>query len=533
MSEIKDRIATGAAVGVAIISLLILYRPWLLDRTLFFDEWMYLEELADAGSWIKWVLTPMQEHFTPVAKAIFVLDNAWFGYHGGAFTAVSLVLHAVFILAICWFLRAASIEWGVVLVAALLLACTAAYPEVVIWSHDKLVLFFIGLFGALALFVSAERRRASRGAHVSLAALVGVCGCLLLSMLSLGAGLFTMVFFAGFALAYDRRAVLRPHYLVVAVVAAVVFLAMYAAFALHGVSADFQARVEDPWTLQALLGTVRTGLFSFVFGSVLPLFHIHTRPTEAWFASLGTTVLLGLAVFTAAFLTFLLTRQADRIARTDGASGRARSSLFLLGAGVAAVTSMSQAFYRAKGTYAGLEFLLDWNRYAFLPGIGIVLWLTAICDALTRVFPSRWRYAAAALVAGAIAASFPSAVSEVNTYQAFFFRNARVKEIQAAFEPLFQPTTSASMNDLVLPDIVIDEPIFVRPLRLSTYARYHRPALSASTRFFLPAQFDQLAPERRQAIRDFILRNARSRVRVRERIDRRQRDAGSPRSGTG
>ncbi len=104
----------------------------------------------------------------------------------------------------------------------------------------------------------------------------------------------------------------------------------------------------------------------------------------------------------------------------------------------------------------------------------------------------------------AIVATFPSAVSEANVYQAYFFRNSRVKEIQAAFEPLFGPHVWGGITDAVLPDIVIDEPLFVRPLRLSTYARFHRPGLGTAIRFLSPAEFDRLAPEERRGIRDFI-----------------------------
>ncbi len=504
MSGRVRKTVTAGAFVVVLVALTNLYRSWLRDRTLFYDEWMYLEELADAGGWSNWVLAPMQEHLTPVAKSIFVLNNVLFGYSGQAFTAVSLVLHLSFIASICWFLRAASIGRDLVLVVALLLATTAAYPEVVIWSHDKLVLFFVGLFGALALFLRAERDAMTGEGHGSLPLLSGLCCCMLLSMMSLGLGLFTATFFAVFAFVYRPRALLRGSYLAALLVAGFAFIALYVAFAHHGVSSDFEARVGERWSLAALAGAIRTSLFSIVFGSLLPLVHVHRRPPQAWFSSGAAALLLGGSLVTAAALSLSLTRIADHADGAQRPLGKTRTSIFVLGLTVVSVTSISQNFYRARGTYAGLGFVLDWNRYAFLPCVGLILCLTAVCKRRCAVHSEPFQKSIAVAAVMAIVATFPSAVSEANVYQAYFFRNSRVKEIQAAFEPLFGPHVWGGITDAVLPDIVIDEPLFVRPLRLSTYARFHRPGLGTAIRFLSPAEFDRLAPEERRGIRDFI-----------------------------
>jgi hypothetical protein len=42
--------AREAMLATVPVCTILLYRSWLEDRTLFFDEWMYFEELADLPS---------------------------------------------------------------------------------------------------------------------------------------------------------------------------------------------------------------------------------------------------------------------------------------------------------------------------------------------------------------------------------------------------------------------------------------------------------------------------------------------------
>jgi hypothetical protein len=480
----------------------LVYHSWLRERTLFYDDWMYFEERADAPNWIRWALSPMQEHFTPIAKSIFVLDNLLFGYRGAAYTAVSLVLYLGLILTICRFLCAISLARATVLLVAFTLGTAAVYSETVIWSHDKLVLFLLGLVGALGFFFRAERKSSGQ---TRTAPLVGLGCCLLLSMASLGLGIFTLVLFALFAIVLRPWALLSRDMLCAIALPALAFGVAYLVFAHQGVSSDVAVRVGGSLSPRAILEAARASLFTFVFGSLLPLFHVHRRPAETLFASRAAVAALAGALFFAVVLSLLLTRRADRADRASSPLAGNRTALLVFALALIAITSMSQNLYRAHGTYAGLGFVLEWNRYAFLPATGLILGLAAVWDATLRLAPTRLRQAGLVTAAAALAMMLPASVAEVNAYQTYFLRNARVKEIQAAFEPMFRADVREQITGARLPDVVIKEPTFVRPLRLSTYARFHRPPLRKVS-FLSPSEMDRLTPAEREAVRGLIRR---------------------------
>jgi len=488
------------------LSAVLVYHSWLGDRTLFFDEWMYLEELADAPSRIRWVLSPMQEHFTPIAKSIFVLNNLLFGYAGQAYTTVSLLLQVCFILTTCWFLHVARLRQGTVCLVALVLATTGAYAEVVIWCHDKLPLFLIGLFGALGCFLRADREYLRSSTHPPIWQLAGVSICLLLSMASLGLGVFTLLLFAVFVLTYRPSAVLRRGMVLALALPTLTYAALYVVFAWQGVWSDFHARVGNGLGAAGILSAAHTSLFSVVYGAILPLVHVHRRPSEATYLDGWVSTLLAMALLGAILVSWRMARRADRMSHPNEATGSIRTALVVLGVALTLVTSLSQNFYRARGTYPGLQFVMEWNRYAFLPIIGLIVWLAASFESATDFASDRVRRWSLVVLSTGVLAMLPSSVAEANGYQAYFFRNARVREIQTAFEPVFQPDVVRQVSGMLLPEIVIDEPLFVRPLRLSTYARFHKQPTLSSVRFLSARELEAISAEEQEAIRTRILR---------------------------
>lgn len=469
-----------------------MYHSWYDSRTLHFDEWLHLTELGRSPSALTWVLAPYQEHFTPLSKLVYLLNLWMFGYEAGYFTLVNTILYITLFVTIVRLLHQLSYSLWSIAAVAILLNWNAVFPEAIIWEHQKMHLFLIGLVNAVTSYLRSRDQGDWRG-HLE------TTGFLLLSMLSFGFGVFTIVPFIVFVLLKEGALLVSGKAWKPVVLASLCFAALFLAFAYSGVNEDYSARTSaETHSTAYLLKTVKISVMAFWYGIVLPFLGVFQTPSVEEFSS-SWSIFIGISLsFLAGFCGLMVSRTKNN---------RDRFGLFpVLGFALAliGIFTFAQAFYRGGASYEGLKFLLDWNRYAFIPGVGFVIVIGVCVEALFRMLPRKEVMVVALLVLTAPGLVFARSIVERTAhFQEFFFRNDAIRDVVRDYELVFHSEVIADFKTAPLPDIAWVNPLLVPgyPLYLSHFVRYHpRSRRVEPPRILTFEELEQLSPVEREKI---------------------------------
>jgi hypothetical protein len=412
-----------ALIGV----ILVVFARHLRPGALFWDEWIYVKELQASNSYLEWILSPTTGHVFIPAKLLFVTIYHFFGISLFPFRAASLALHCLIAKALYDLCRK---EAGVLaaFVTAALVSLSVAYEEVIAWSahyrEQCFVLFF--LLWNREVF----RVRGEQDSSTSFRSLLAVV-YLWLMVFSYGNIVFGLLFGVMFSLLFARL-LLREGLLTSQLVSMVAILGVYLLFYKHDLAQQIAVQSSEALNISVsrlIEAFQRLGIF-LLHGVFEPLF-----VSGLWAASTPVALLIVSLITAIGLYDCFRCRQLSLISKVGW---------YWL---TALIITFSTVWYRSD-----VAFVLDWNKYSFLP-------IVFFAAGLSLVIRAARRSVRLCLITFVVIATVSGIFGEKRRGYDALIRHAGVMDFLSDFRELREELRLFDGN---LPDISLDWPIFIK-----------------------------------------------------------------------